>query len=99
MPFLIVIKIMKIQYGAKTKIHQIAYSYYRRKPSEPFVLNVEMQIQTLLSIGMKYFNYMTKSLFKIAFFSVNLLILIFRQISITGLPFPQTFISMRHPVI
>ena len=43
---------MKIQYGAKTKIHQIAYSYYRRKPSEPFVLNVEMQIQTLLSIGM-----------------------------------------------
>ena len=79
---------MKIQYRAKTKIHQIAYSYYRRKP---FFFS--------LSVGMKYFNYMTKSLFEIAFFSVNLLILIFRQISITGLPFPQTFISMRHPVI
>ena len=78
---------MKIQYGPKQK--------FTKSP----ILIIEESLFFFLSIGMKYFNYMTKSLFKIAFFSVNLLILIFRQISISGLPFPQTFISMRHPVI
>ena len=42
----------------KTKIHQIAYSYYRRKPSELLVLSVEKLIQTLFSIGMKQLNYL-----------------------------------------
>ena len=31
-----------IQYGIKTKIQKIADSYYRRKPSELLVLNVEI---------------------------------------------------------
>ena len=38
---------------------------------------------------------MTKSLLKIAFLSRNLLILIFHQFSIFGLPFPQTLIGSR----
>ena len=79
---------MKIQYGPKQKFTK-----------SPILIIEESLFFFFLFIGMKYFNYMTKSLFKIDFFSVNLLILIFRQISITGLPFPQTFISMRHPVI
>ena len=73
MLFLIVIYIMQIQCRVKANIHYIAYSYYRRKSSKLLVLNVEMLIQTLFSIGMKYSNHMTKSLLKIAFLSVNLL--------------------------
>ena len=38
---------------------------------------------------------MTKSLLKIAFLSVNLLILIVNQYSIIGLPFPQALIVMK----
>ena len=90
---------MQIQYGVITKNHKIAYSYYRRNPSELLVLNVEMYIQTLFSIGMKKLNYMAKSLLKIAFLSVNLLILIFHQFLIVLLPFPQTVIGTKHPVL
>ena len=39
------------------------------------------------------------SLLKIAFLSVDLLILIFHQFSIIGLPFPQTLIGKIHPVL
>ena len=39
-----------LQYGVKTKFHKITF-YYKRKPSELLVLNVEMLIQTLFSIG------------------------------------------------
>ena len=52
-------------------------SYYIRKPSELIVLNVKMLIQTLSSISMEKLNYMTKSLLKIAFVSVNTLIFLF----------------------
>ena len=90
---------MQIECGVKTKNHKIAYSYYRRNPSELLVLNVEMFIQILFSIGMKKLNYMAKSLFKIAFLSVNLLILIFHQFLIILLPFPQTVIGTKHPVL
>ena len=71
----------------------------RKKPSELLVFNVEMFIQTLFSIGIKLLNYQTKSLLKIAFLSVNLLVLIFHQFSIIGLPFPQTLIGQKHPVL
>ena len=48
-------RIKKVDFGLKLKLNQkrIAYSYYRRKASKLYVLNVEMLIQTLFSIGMK----------------------------------------------
>ena len=81
-----------------TKFPIITY-YNRKKPSELLVFNVEMFIQTLFYIGIKLLNYQTKSLLKIAFLLVNLLVLIFHQFSIIGLPFPQTLIGQKHPVL
>ena len=46
-------------------------------------------LNLLFSIGMKLLNYMTKSSLKIVFLSVNILLLIFHQFSIFGLPFPR----------
>ena len=48
-------RIKKVDFGLKLKLNQkrITYSYYRRKASKLYVLNVEMLIQTLFSIGMK----------------------------------------------
>ena len=40
-------------FDCQTKIYYIAYPYYWREPSESLVLNVEMLLQTLFSIGMK----------------------------------------------
>ena len=45
--------IHQIQFGVKTKIHQIACAYYKRKPSGLIVLNVKILIQTLFTIDMK----------------------------------------------
>ena len=56
-------------------------------------------LNLLFSIGMKLLNYMTKSSLKIVFLSVNILLLIFHQFSIFGLPFPRNLTVMRHPVL
>ena len=44
---------MQIQHGIKTNIHLNSNSYYGKKSVESLVLNAEMLIQTLFSIGMK----------------------------------------------
>ena len=38
---------------ANAMLYKVAYSYYRRKPLESLVLNVEMLIQPFFSTGMK----------------------------------------------